>query len=124
VAVDEGNNSTLRRKLFACFHDDDDDDGDIDGKGDDDHDDIDIHDDARSATSEDDDDAKENDADISNIIVPGSVLMTPTAEKREKSPTHTVSIAPESRERFLSDKFENRTSETIKPFLQKKICHR
>ncbi len=33
---------------------------------------------------------KENDVDLSNIILPGSVMMTPTAVKKEKSPNKSV----------------------------------
>ncbi len=80
---DEGNNSTLRRKLFAGLNDDSDvDDSDTES--------------VRAATSDDErrnvmtDDEKEN--DISNIIMPGSVMMTPTPGiRKEKSPNKSVS---------------------------------
>lgn len=89
---DEGNNSTLRRKLFAGLNDDDDSDevsdvcarssGDVDNEVTSD----DVSVDVRLEETEE----KENDVDLSNIILPGSVMMTPTAAKKEKSPNKSV----------------------------------
>ena len=41
-----------------------------------------------SSDDDDEDDLKEN--EISNIILPGSVMMTPTAGRPEKSPNKSV----------------------------------
>ena len=83
---EEGNNSTLRRKLFAGINDESDVDVDVDDSD---------AESVRAATSDDErrsvmtDDEKEN--DISNIIMPGSVMMTPTpGVKKEKSPNKSV----------------------------------
>jgi hypothetical protein len=75
---DEGNNSTLRRKLFAGFNDDSD---GSDAQN--------MTDDASQSVS---DEEVEN-VDLSNIIMPGSLMITPSAVKKEKSPNKSVKLS-------------------------------
>ena len=78
---DEGNNSTLRRKLFGGFNDNDSDASDAENDA---HN---ITDDSSQSVT---DEEVEN-VDLSNIILPGSVMMTPTAAvRKEKSPKKSV----------------------------------
>ena len=77
---DEGNNSTLRRKLFGGFNDNDS-DAEKDAHN--------ITDDSSQSVTDNDEEVEN--VDLSNIILPGSIMMTPTAAvRKEKSPNKSV----------------------------------
>lgn len=79
--MEDSNNSTLRRKLFAGFEDSDDSSVESEKHGN--------HNSSRIFDVPKEEDDKEN-VDVSKLIVPGTILFTPTSNKKHVSPNHSV----------------------------------
>jgi len=77
--MEDSNNSTLRRKLFAGFEDSDDSSCES----------VQLGEHNRNFPNIGPEDNKEN-TNISKLIAPGTVLFTPTSTKKNISPDHSV----------------------------------